>query len=83
MVCAPLHDAILIEADTADFEETVAAARSAMARASAVILDGVEIHTELDMAVHSPGRLLPDKAMDMWQLVMRALARQTGQVTEF
>jgi hypothetical protein len=81
-VCAPLHDAILIETDTADFEDTVAVARSAMARASAVILDGVEIDTELDMTVHFPGRLLPDKATDMWQIVMRALAGQTGQSPE-
>jgi hypothetical protein len=81
-VCCPVHDAILIEANTGEFDDSVAAARSAMAKASRAVLDGVEVDTELDLAVHWPGRLLPERGRGMWDLVMDSLARQTGLLRE-
>ena len=53
--------------------------RSAMARASRAVLDGVEIDTELDLVVHWPGRLAPRQTgREMWGVVIDSLARQTG-----
>src|SRR5438034_4851391 len=40
-VCAPVHDAVLIEASAGDLEAAVAATQAAMADASAIVLGGI------------------------------------------
>lgn len=45
-VCAPLHDALLIEAPISEIDETVATTRAFMAEASSVVLDGFELRTD-------------------------------------
>src|SRR6266536_35658 len=45
-VCAPVHDALLVEASVEDLSEVVAATRSAMSEAARVVLRGTDIGTE-------------------------------------
>lgn len=45
-VCAPIHDAVLIEAPTADIKEVAASAESIMAEASAVVLSGFTLNSD-------------------------------------
>lgn len=50
-VCGQLHDAILIEADADVIDDIVVSAQAAMAQASAILLDGIEIATEAEVVV--------------------------------
>jgi hypothetical protein len=48
-VVAPVHDALLIEADASNIRDAVAATRAAMAEASRVVLAGVEVDTDVEV----------------------------------
>ena len=48
-VCAPVHDALLIEADTDAIDAAVATTRAAMAEASRIVLGGLEIATDAEI----------------------------------
>ena len=71
-ICAPVHDAILIEAREQELEEAVAVACAAMADASRAVLDGFKLRTDVRPVVH-PDRLMEDRGVTMWNLVMNAL----------
>jgi hypothetical protein len=45
-VCAPVHDALLVEGPADEIGATVAATKAVMARASSLVLDGLEIGTD-------------------------------------
>ena len=47
-VCAPVHDALLVEGPADRMGETVAATQAAMAEASRVVLGGLEIPTDVE-----------------------------------
>lgn len=80
-VCAPVHDAVLIEAPTDDIDEAVAAAKAAMREASEVVLNGFQIGTEAKV-VRSPDRYADAKGVPMWNRVMRLLGRTDGLIGE-
>ena len=68
-VCAPVHDALLIEADSESIEVAVSTTAHLMKRASADLLDGWEIGT--DVVVVGPGERYSDpRGTDMWTQVM-------------
>lgn len=71
-VCAPIHDAFLIEADLADIEDAVIEMQRAMADASRVVLNGFELRSEARIVRH-PERLLDEKGEAMWNRVMNIL----------
>jgi DNA polymerase I len=71
-VCAPVHDAILIEATIPDLEEATAATIRAMDRASEAVLAGLRLRTEA-IVIHYPDRLLDARGRAMWSTVMRAI----------
>jgi DNA polymerase I len=77
-VCAPVHDALLVEGDADTMEDTVAATRAAMAEASRVVLDGVEVDTDVEI-IAWPGRYADDRGRVMWEHVAEILAGQTGR----
>jgi len=54
-VCAPVHDALLIEAADDDIDAVVTKARLLMGRASRITLGGVEVRTDVEL-VRYPGR---------------------------
>ena len=71
-VCAPVHDAVLIEAPADRIDDAVAAAQEAMARASATVLDGLELRTDAQI-VRSPDRYMDARGAEMWDRVMNLL----------
>ena len=71
-VCAPVHDAVLIEAAEDEIEAKVVQARDLMGRASRVVLEGFEVRTDADIIRH-PARHDDPRAGDMWDQVMELL----------
>jgi DNA polymerase-1 len=71
-VCAPVHDAFLVEADAAAEDEILALVQDAMREASRAVLDGVEVGTEA-YVVRWPDRYIDDKGAAMWSRVNELL----------
>jgi DNA polymerase-1 len=70
LVCAPIHDAVLIEAGVDEVDEVVARARAIMAEASRVVLDGFEIGTDAKI-VRWPDRYVDEAGGEFWDTVWR------------
>jgi DNA polymerase I-like protein with 3'-5' exonuclease and polymerase domains len=73
-VCAPVHDALLIEAPTVEVEEAIAITREAMTEASQAGLDGLTINTSV-VTVHYPERYADPRGAVMWRHTTELLAR--------
>jgi len=71
-LCAPVHDAVLIEGPTDTIEQTVAAAQTAMREASAIVLGGFELDTDAEVISH-PQRYMDERGTEMWRLVLGIL----------
>ena len=69
-VCAPVHDAVLIEDREDGIHETVARARSMMRKSSEVVLNGFRIRTEAKI-VRFPDRYSDPRGASMWDLICR------------
>jgi len=67
-VCAPVHDALLIEGPASEIEEVVTATRKAMAEASAAVLGGMQIATDVKV-VSYPDRYSDPRGEVMWTRV--------------
>jgi DNA polymerase I len=72
-VCAPVHDALLIEAPLVQLDDVVATTRRLMAEAAAVVLDGFELRTEVCL-VRYPDRFRDAKGDPMFTRVMAILS---------
>jgi hypothetical protein len=72
-VCAPIHDALLVEANDEEIESTVEATKSAMAEASRVVLGGFELRTDSKI-IRYPERYSDPRGERMWNTVSRLLA---------
>jgi hypothetical protein len=72
-VCAPVHDAILIEARLEDLDCAVAAAQVAMSDASALVLDGFRLRSDAKI-VRYPERYEDERGKEMWQRVWGVMA---------
>lgn len=76
-VCAPIHDALLIEAAEAEIAEAVEACQAAMLEASRIVLSGFELRT--DATIVGPGeRYLDPRGVAMWEQVSSILERSKG-----
>jgi hypothetical protein len=72
-VCAPVHDAVLIEAPLEQIEEDVAALQACMREASRVVLGGtLELGSEAQV-VRWPERYADERGAVMWATVARLL----------
>ena len=71
-VCAPVHDAILIEAPIERLEDDVARMREFMRCASALVLDGFEVQTDAEL-VRFPDRYSDARGKKMWDTIIRLL----------
>jgi DNA polymerase-1 len=78
-VCAPIHDALLIEAPLRDLNDAVATAQRLMAEASAVVLDGFALRSSARI-VRAPERWREDKGRVVWEAVCRALGERRPPV---
>jgi len=66
-VCAPVHDAILIEAPLDQLDAAVATAQEAMADASNAVL-GFRLRSDVKLVRH-PDRYADERGTTMWQTV--------------
>jgi hypothetical protein len=69
-LCAPIHDAVLIEGNADTIDEEVARARSIMAQASRSVLGDFEVGTDV-VVVKYPERYVDEAGAGFWTRVMR------------
>jgi hypothetical protein len=74
-VCAPVHDALLVEGQADRIEDVVAQAQAAMREASEVVLDGFPLRTDAKVVRHSD-RYMDERGKEMWDKVQKELANQ-------
>lgn len=72
-VCAPNHDALLIEAPLDVLDDTIATARKLMAEASDIVLDGFPLRTSVKV-VRAPERWSDPRGRAVWAAIEEALA---------
>jgi DNA polymerase-1 len=73
-IVAPVHDAIMVEAAAGDVEEASAALDRVMRDASALVLRGYELPTDVQI-VWPGGRYHDDRGIEMWNTVTRLVAK--------
>jgi hypothetical protein len=69
-VCAPVHDALLIEAPLEVLDEVVAQIQQIMKEASSIILGGFELATDVKF-VRYPERYMDPRGIHMWNTIMK------------
>ena len=71
-VCAPVHDAILIEAPLHRLDEDVARTQALMIDASLMVLGGFSLRSDVKL-VRYPERYVDERGVEMWDDVMSLL----------
>ncbi len=74
-VCAPAHDAVLINAPLDRIDRDVEKMRACMAEASSVVLDGFELGSEAKI-VRYPDRYMDPRGVVMLDRVMRLIEKR-------
>lgn len=72
-VCAPVHDALLIEAPVEGLDDHIQRTQEAMNKASSVVLSGFEVRTGVEQLVVYPGRYCDARGRDMWLKIINIL----------
>jgi DNA polymerase I-like protein with 3'-5' exonuclease and polymerase domains len=72
-VCAPVHDALLIEAPVDEIEAAVAEMQEIMRTAARIVLAGFELRTDAQIT-RFPDRYSDPRGADFWDRVMKRLA---------
>ena len=73
-VCAPVHDAILIEAPASEIDEVVARTQEIMAKASEIVLNGFRLRTDAKITRY-PERYHDERGEEMWEKLQGILSR--------
>ena len=73
-VCAPVHDAVLIEAPIEELDDRIRHTQTIMREASALILSGFELETDVKV-VRYPDRYMDERGEGMWATIMELMAR--------
>lgn len=71
-ICAPVHDAVLIEDSLESIEDTAVRMQEIMAQASKVVLQNLTLRTDVDI-VRYPDRYSDPRGTEMWNTVMAIL----------
>lgn len=71
-ICAPVHDAILIEAPLSELEATIQLTKSLMSDASAIVLDGFRLRSDADVTRY-PERYMDSRGKEMWFAIKELL----------
>jgi len=71
-VCAPIHDAVLIESSLDSLDNDIKKAQQLMEEASAAILNGFTLRSDVEV-VRSPNRYLDERGKNMWEKVSEIL----------
>jgi len=67
-VCAPVHDALLIEAPLETLDKAIADTQAAMAESSEVVLSGFRLNTDPEIYRY-PDRYMDKRGVRMWETV--------------
>lgn len=78
-VCAPVHDALLVEAREADIDAVVAQTQAAMTEASLLVLPGFPLRTEAKVVCY-PDRYMDPRGVQMWDTVQSLLEETRHEV---
>lgn len=79
-ICAPVHDAILIEAPLADLDDVVDHTQAIMRAASSAVLDGFALESDAKV-VRSLQRFMDKRGVSMWNMVMEQLGLESRKVS--
>ena len=71
-VCAPVHDAILIEAPLEQLDQVIEQTKIIMAEASAIVLDGFRLNSDAEV-IRYPDRYSDERGVKMWETVTSIL----------
>lgn len=71
-VCAPVHDALLIEAPLDDLDHMVAATQATMSDASAAVLNGFRLRSDAKI-VRYPDRYMDERGEVLWNTIQQIL----------
>lgn len=74
-ICAPVHDAILLEAPLETLEADTARLQAIMTEAGRIVLDGFPVRTDAEF-VRYPDRYRDKRGREMWSMVMGILKGQ-------
>jgi hypothetical protein len=83
-VCAPVHDALLVEGPSEQIEDVVSRTQQAMQEASEIVLPGFPLKSDAKIVRH-PERYIDPRGEQMWKTVSRLLeeANPITQSTNF
>ena len=72
-VCAPVHDAVLVEASLREIDEVVEHSKDLMAKASRIVLGGFELKSEANV-IRFPNRFEDsERGVEFWEEVNSVL----------
>jgi hypothetical protein len=71
-ICAPVHDAVLIESPIDELDSDIARMRGYMEQASEVVLNGFRLRTEFTKVCY-PDRYMDPRGRRFWDTVMSLL----------
>lgn len=71
-VCAPIHDALLVEGPCADIDDIVAETQRCMCEAGEIVLNGFHLSSDAKVISH-PDRYMDPRGRRMWDTVMEIL----------
>lgn len=73
-VCAPVHDAVLIEAPISSIEEVCVQAQALLEEASSSVLDGFRLRSDVDL-ICFPDRYMDERGARMWSRISEVLTQ--------
>lgn len=77
-VCAPVHDAVLIELPLVGLDEGIAKAQGLMRQASSAVLGDFELGSDAKIVCY-PDRYMDERGQVMWDTVMRLIQKIKDQ----
>jgi DNA polymerase I-like protein with 3'-5' exonuclease and polymerase domains len=80
-LCAPIHDAVLMEATDDSIEEQAKMAQQCMEEASQIVLEDFKLTSDVDIIRH-PGRFLDESAKPFWNTVMTIYEKVKAESVE-
>jgi hypothetical protein len=76
-VCAPIHDAVLIEAPLDELDEVISKAQVIMADVSDYILSGFRLSSDVDV-IKYPERYTDERGAHLWETIIGLAADVEG-----
>ena len=75
-VCAPVHDAFLIEAPLDRLDQDVSTMRDLMSKARSTVTGGLNIRTDAEV-IRFPNRYMDERGTSMWKKVTDLLEERS------